>query len=139
MDKGLVLKRFDGKLPINYINSVIKDFEMIREKIYLDGNPTEVVSQYLHSQSHINELNQQIKNIKLEIQRMENRMNEIKNHSVNQLRKDNRLLKWLNNLTQSELSILKEKVDIEREFKVIDDNRFRESKLNNSDKTIIRM
>lgn len=139
MDKGLVFKRFDGKLNRDYIHSVIKDFEMIREKIYLDGNPTEVVTQYLHFQSHINELKKQIQNIKLEIQRMEKRMGEVKNHSVNQLRKDNRLIQWLSNLTQNELSILKEKVDIETEFRVIDDRRFRESKLNNSDKTIIRM
>lgn len=59
MDKGLILKRFDGKLNRQFIDSVIKEFEVIIEKLYVDGNPTEVVSQYLNHQLHILELKNQ--------------------------------------------------------------------------------
>ena len=139
MDKGLILKRFDGKLNRQFIDSVIKEFEVIREKLYVDGNPTEVVSQYLNHQLHILELKNQIRELNTKITVMEQRMVGIKNHSVNQLRKDNRLLKWLDNLPTNELNQLKELVDIKLEYQLIDDKRFRERKRNNTDKTIIRM
>lgn len=139
MDKGLIFKRFDNKLNLEYIKTVIKDFEMIREKIYLDGNPTEVVSQYLHLQSHINGLREEIKNINSQIKNMELRMKGVKNQSINQLRKENRLMSWLNNLTTDELSRLKEVVNIEREFRAIDDQRFRNRKANNGNKVIFKM
>lgn len=141
MDKGLVFKTFNNKLNRDFINSVIKDFEMIREKLYIDGNPTEIVIQYLYHQSHINDLTDKIKDIEREIKMMRTRMKNIRNQSVNQLRGENQLVRWLSNLTPHELSYLKEVVDIEVETQIIDDRRFKESKINNSetDKVIVRM
>ena len=54
MDKGLIIKRFGDRLNPQIINSVIKEFEFIREKVYLNGNPTEIVSQYLNFTLHLN-------------------------------------------------------------------------------------
>ena len=141
MDKGLVFKTFNNKLNRDFINSVIKDFEMIREKLYIDGNPTEIVIQYLYHQSHINDLTDKIKDIEREIKMMRTRMKNIRNQSVNQLRGENQLVRWLSNLTPHELSYLKEVVDIDVETQIIDDRRFKESKINNSetDKVIVRM
>ena len=70
---------------------------------------------------------------------MEQRMVSIKNHSVNQLRKENRLLGWLDNLPTKELNDLKELVDIRLEFQQIDNKRFREKKMNTNDRVIIKM
>ncbi|MDC1433938.1 hypothetical protein N8147_00130 [Flavobacteriaceae bacterium] len=139
MDKGLILKRFDGKLNRQFVESIIKEFEVIREKLYVDGNPTEVVSQYLNHQLHIIELKKQIKELTTNISVMEQRMVSIKNHSVDQLRKENRLLGWLDNLPTKELNDLKELVDIRLEFQQIDNKRFREKKMNTNDRVIIKM
>ena len=46
---------------------------------------------------------------------------------------------WLNNLTTDELSRLKEVVDIENEFRAIDDQRFRNRKANSADKIMFKM
>jgi len=139
MDKGLILKRFDGKLNRQFVESIIKEFEVIREKLYVDGNPTEVVSQYLNHQLYIIELKKQIKELTTNISVMEQRMISIKNHSVDQLRKENRLLGWLDNLPTKELNDLKELVDIRLEFQQIDNKRFREKKMNTNDRVIIKM
>ena len=53
---------------------------------------------------------------------------EVLNKSVLQLRSENKLGNWLNELSDKELMELKNIVDIEKEYKVISDYRFNKSK-----------
>ena len=62
------------------------------------------------------------------INQLNHKLQSVKNRSVDGLRRENKLGKWLMNLSTKELNQLRNIVSIEREFKEIDDYRFNKSK-----------
>lgn len=126
--KGNIYKKFEETIGRNRIDSTIKDFETIRQMLYLEGNMEDLVMEYcgiLHHQFH---LHKTIKEYQNSLNQLNHKLQSVKNRSVNQLRREGKLGKWLMNLSTKELNILRDIVDIDREFKEIDDYRFNEEK-----------
>ena len=130
--KGNIYKKFEDTIGRNNIDTTFKDFETIKQMLYLEGNIEDLVMEYCNYQNHIIQLHKSINEIQTNINQLTSKLHSIKNRSVNQLRKEGKLGKWLMNLSTDELNHLKEIVDIDKEFRKIDDYRFYEDKKNRS-------
>jgi len=128
--KGNIYKKFEDTIGRNNIDNTFKDFETIKQMLYLEGNIEDLVMEYCNYQNHIIQLHKSINEIQTNINQLTSKLHSIKNRSVNQLRKEGKLGKWLMNLSTDELNHLKEIVDIDKEFRKIDDYRFYEDKKN---------
>ena len=128
--KGNIYKKFEDTIGRNNIDTTFKDFETIKQMLYLEGNIEDLVMEYCNYQNHIIQLHKSINEIQTNINQLTSKLHSIKNRSVNQLRKEGKLGKWLMNLSTDELNHLKEIVDIDKEFRKIDDYRFYEDKKN---------
>jgi predicted nucleic acid-binding Zn-ribbon protein len=128
--KGNIYKKFEETIGRNNIDTTFKDFETIKQMLYLEGNIEDLVMEYCNYQNHIIQLHKSIKEIQTNINQLTSKLQSIKNRSVTQLRKEGKLGKWLMNLSTNELNVLKNIVDIDNEFKQIDEYRFNEEKKN---------
>ena len=128
--KGNIYKKFEDTIGRNNIDTTFKDFETIKQMLYLEGNIEDLVMEYCNYQNHIIQLHKSIKEIQTNINQLTSKLQSIKNRSVTQLRKEGKLGKWLMNLSTNELNILRNIVDIDNEFKQIDEYRFNEEKKN---------
>lgn len=128
--KGNIYKKFEDTIGRNNIDTTFKDFETIKQMLYLEGNIEDLVMEYCNYQNHIIQLNKSIKEIQTNINQLTSKLQSIKNRSVTQLRKEGKLGKWLMNLSTNELNVLRNIVDIDNEFKQIDEYRFNEEKKN---------
>jgi len=128
--KGNIYKKFEDTIGRNNIDTTFKDFETIKQMLYLEGNIEDLVMEYCNYQNHIIQLHKSIKEIQTNINQLTSKLQSIKNRSVTQLRKEGKLGKWLMNLSTNELNVLRNIVDIDNEFKQIDEYRFNEEKKN---------
>ena len=126
--KGNVYKKFEDNIGRNIIDTTFKEFETIKQMLYLDGNIEDVVFEYCNYLNHIINLKKSIKEMESNINQLNHKLQSVKNRSVNGLKRENKLGKWLMNLSTKELNQLRNIVNIEREFKEIDDYRFNKSK-----------
>jgi len=126
--KGNVYKKFEDNIGRNIIDTTFKEFETIKQMLYLDGNIEDVVFEYCNYLNHIINLKKSIKEMESNINQLNHKLQSVKNRSVDGLRRENKLGKWLMNLSTKELNQLRNIVSIEREFKEIDDYRFNKSK-----------
>ena len=126
--KGNVYKKFEDNIGRNIIDTTFKEFETIKQMLYLDGNIEDVVFEYCNYLNHIINLKKSIKEMESNINQLNHKLQSVKNRSVNGLKRENKLGKWLMNLSTKELNQLRNIVSIEREFKEIDDYRFNKSK-----------
>ena len=126
--KGNVYKKFEDNIGRNIIDTTFKEFEIIKQMLYLDGNIEDVVFEYCNYLNHIINLKKSIKEMESNINQLNHKLQSVKNRSVDGLRRENKLGKWLMNLSTKELNQLRNIVNIEREFKEIDDYRFNKSK-----------
>jgi hypothetical protein len=126
--KGNVYKKFEDNIGRNIIDTTFKEFETIKQMLYLDGNIEDVVFEYCNYLNHIINLKKSIKEMESNINQLNHKLQSVKNRSVDGLRREKKLGKWLMNLSTKELNHLRNIVNIEREFKEIDDYRFNKSK-----------
>ena len=126
--KGNVYKKFEDNIGRNIIDTTFKEFETIKQMLYLDGNIEDVVFEYCNYLNHVINLKKSIKEMESNINQLNHKLQSVKNRSVDGLRRENKLGKWLMNLSTKELNQLRNIVSIEREFKEIDDYRFNKSK-----------
>ena len=126
--KGNVYKKFEDNIGRNIIDTTFKEFETIKQMLYLDGNIEDVVFEYCNYLNHIINLKNSIREMESNINQLNHKLQSVKNRSVDGLRRENKLGKWLMNLSTKELNQLRNIVSIEREFKEIDDYRFNKSK-----------
>ena len=126
--KGNVYKKFEDNIGRNIIDTTFKEFETIKQMLYLDGNIEDVVFEYCNYLNHIINLKKSIREMESNINQLNHKLQSVKNRSVDGLRRENKLGKWLMNLSTKELNQLRNIVSIEREFKEIDDYRFNKSK-----------
>lgn len=126
--KGNVYKKFEDNIGRNIIDKTFKEFETIKQMLYLDGNIEDVVFEYCNYLNHIINLKKSITEMESNINQLNHKLQSVKNRSVDGLKRENKLSKWLMNLSTEELNHLRNIVNIEREFKEIDDYRFNKSK-----------
>ena len=127
---GNLLRKYGDIIKRDYIEEVVKKFERVRSIIFYNGDIEQIIDSYLHYDRLINDFNINISKLKNDIEKCKKMKYEILNKSVLKLRSEGKLLEWLNQLNDKELNELKGIVDIESEYKRIDDYRFNESKKN---------
>ena len=133
--------KYKDRFNEDYINKIYSEFEVIKYKIYLEGEVGDVVDRYFDNLSRIDSMKLKISILKVEILNTENKLRGIKNQPIVELRNNNQLLPYLNQLSTSDLNKLRNIVDIQREFEEIDKHRFNQSKNNSGDldKLLFRM
>lgn len=129
MDKGNIYKKYEDIIRRDYIGEVIKRFERVRELLFYKGNLNDVVDGYLNYDRMINDINTQIKRMNNEKKIIEDRKFELLNRSVLELRKEGKLIDWLDRLEINELRELKNIVKIDYEYKLVDDKKLNELKM----------
>ena len=130
MDKGNLIRKYESIIKRDYIVEIIRRFERVRELLFYKGELDKVVDGYLNYDRLINDYQKQIIQFNRDIKKLESLKFELLNKSVIELRKEGKLIEWLNNLNDNELNEIKNIVDVEGEFRKIDDYRFNESKKN---------
>lgn len=130
MEKGNLIRKYEGLFERNYINEVIKKFEKIRELLFYKEDLNKTIDQYLNYDKIVCEFNTSIKNLLGDIRKVENLKFELLNKSIIELRREGKLFDWLNNLNNNELMELKNIVNIDIEWRELDNYRFNESKKN---------
>ena len=125
---GNLVRKFENKLKRSYIEEIVNKFNKVRSILFYKGDIEQIVGSYLHYDKLIMEFNTNIQQLNRDIERCKKMKYEVLNKSVLQLRSENKLGSWLNELTDKELLELKNIVDIEKEYKIIDDYRFNKMK-----------
>ena len=125
---GNLVRKFENKLKRSYIEEIVNKFNKVRSILFYKGDIEQIVGSYLHYDKLIMEFNTNIQQLNRDIERCKQMKYEVLNKSVLQLRSENKLGSWLNELTDKELLELKNIVDIEKEYKIIDDYRFNKMK-----------
>lgn len=128
MNRNNVVRVFENFINKNYILSVIEKFLRVRELIFYRGDLEKIVENYLNFDKCIIENKKQIQKLNDEMNYYEKLKFELLNRTVIDLRRENKLVNWLDNLNMEELNELKNIVSIENEFKKIDNYRFNKSK-----------
>ena len=127
---GNLLRKYGDIIKRDYIEEVVKKFERVRSIIFYNGDIEQIIDSYLHYDRLINDFNINISKLKNDIEKCKKMKYEILNKSVLKLRSEGKLLEWLNELNDKDLNEIKGIVDIESEYRKIDDYRFNESKKN---------
>ena len=132
--KGNLIRKYGGILRKEYIELVVDNFYKVKNYLFLKGDVEQLCDSYLHYDKVINDLNNNISKMKREIVKIEGLKKDIINKSVIELRNEGGLLNWLREMNFDELKIIKNILDIEREFEVVDNERFIEAKRNRIEK-----
>jgi len=130
MNKGNLIRKYEDVIKRDYITEIIRRFERIRELLFFKGDVEQLVDSYLHYDKLIDKFQKQTTQLQKDIQQLQSHKHQLINKSILDLRRDGKLIEWLDNLSTDELVELKNIVQIEVEFKKIDDYRFNESKRN---------
>ena len=72
MEKGNLIRKYEGLFERNYINEVIKKFEKIRELLFYKEDLNKTIDQYLNYDKIVCEFNTSIKNLLGDIRKVEN-------------------------------------------------------------------
>ena len=130
MDKmnNKIIDKFGGYFSREYINDVISKFKRVRDLVFFNGEVEQLINSYLHYDKLIIDFDKQIKSIEEDKRKVLKYKRDIINISINGLRSRNKLVEWLDNLSMDEINELRNIVEIEVEYRLIDEKRFRERK-----------
>lgn len=120
--------KFEKSLGREKIDSVVNQFNYIKNQLFEDRNMELVIGSYLELELHKIKKQQQINNLNSDLLEFESRKKELLNYSINILRKENRLINWLSNLDMETVSKLNNILDIQNEFHKVDMMKFNEIK-----------
>ena len=118
------------KLGDNLVRKVIENFDIIEREFYEDRNKEEIVDSYLNIENQRINNYKKIKELKDENDRLRFIQKDIKNYIINKLRNEGKLLNFLMNKDRRTLGQLKDIVDIQREYEIVDRKKFEEEKRN---------
>lgn len=118
------------KLGDNLVRKVIENFDIIEREFYEDRNKEEIVDSYLNIENQRINNYKKIKELKDENDRLRFIQKDIKNYIINKLRNEGKLLNFLMNKDRKVLGQLKDIVDIQREYEIVDRKKFEEEKRN---------
>ena len=118
------------KLGDNLVRKVIENFDIIEREFYEDRNKEEIVDSYLNIEYQRINNYKKIKELKDENDRLRFIQKDIKNYIINKLRNEGKLLNFLMNKDRRILGQLKDIVNIQREYEIVDRKKFEEEKRN---------
>ena len=125
---GNLVRKYGSVIKRDYIESIVEKFKKVRELVFYRGDIEQIVDSYLHYDKLIDEFQKNIIQLQKDISVCKKNKYEILNSSVLRLRSEGKLGSWLNDLNESDLIELKSIVDIESEWRKIDDYRFNKMK-----------
>ena len=125
---GNLVRKYGSVIKRDYIESIVEKFKKVRELVFYKGDIEQIVDSYLHYDKLIDEFQKNIIQLQKDISVCKKNKYEILNSSVLRLRSEGKLGSWLNDLNESDLIELKSIVDIESEWRKIDDYRFNKMK-----------
>lgn len=125
---GNLVRKYGSVIKRDYIESIIEKFKKVRELVFYRGDIEQIVDSYLHYDKLIDEFQKNIIQLQKDISVCKKKKYEILNSSVLRLRSEGKLGSWLNDLNETDLIELKNIVDIESEWRQIDEYRFNEKK-----------
>ena len=125
---GNLVRKYGSVIKRDYIESIVEKFKKVRELVFYKGDIEQIVDSYLHYDKLIDEFQKNIIQLQKDISVCKKKKYEILNSSVLRLRSEGKLGSWLNDLNESDLIELKSIVDIESEWRKIDDYRFNKMK-----------
>ena len=125
---GNLVRKYGSVIKRDYIESIVGKFKKVRELVFYKGDIEQIVDSYLHYDKLIDEFQKNIIQLQKDISVCKKNKYEILNSSVLRLRSEGKLGSWLNDLNESDLIELKSIVDIESEWRKIDDYRFNKMK-----------
>ena len=123
-----------GKLPKTKISMVIEMFISISNIIKYDDRERNI-REYLKSEVLINDLNKVIVESQYEIKKLKQNQFQLVNETVIQKRNDGDIFRWLKSFKKKDLDMLRKLVDIENEYRIVDREKFKESKFNKEGKS----
>lgn len=121
---GNLVRKYQNVLQRKYIEEISNKFNIIRNILFYNGDMEFIVDSYLHYDKLIIEFNNNIQDIRNNIANCEKQKFEILNKSVLQLKNENKLGSWMNELTDRDLNQIKDIVDVGKEYKLITDYRY---------------
>ena len=116
------------KLGENYIKEIINDFDLIEKEFYEDRNKENVLNVYFEYEKIIRDKHLEIKKLNEDVNVLKRHKYDIKNYVVNKLRNENKLVDFLKNKDRLILGRLKNVVDINNEYNIVDRIKFEEEK-----------
>ena len=116
------------KLGENYIKEIINDFDLIEKEFYEDRNKENVLNVYFEYEKIIRDKHLEIKKLNEDVNVLKRHKYDIKNYVVNKLRNENKLVDFLKNKDRLTLGRLKNVVDINNEYNIVDRIKFEEEK-----------
>ena len=116
------------KLGENYIKEIINDFDLIEKEFYEDRNKENVLNVYFEYEKIIRDKHLEIKKLNEDVNVLKRHKYDIKNYVINKLRNENKLVDFLKNNDRLILGRLKNVVDINNEYNIVDRIKFEEEK-----------
>lgn len=116
------------KLGENYIKEIINDFDLIEKEFYEDRNKENVLNVYFEYEKIIRDKHLEIKKLNEDVNVLKRHKYDIKNYVINKLRNENKLVDFLKNKDRLTLGRLKNVVDINNEYNIVDRIKFEEEK-----------
>ena len=116
------------KLGENYIKEIINDFDLIEKEFYEDRNKENVLNVYFEYEKVIRDKHLEIKKLNEDVNVLKRHKYDIKNYVINKLRNENKLVDFLKNKDRLILGRLKNVVDINNEYNIVDRIKFEEEK-----------
>ena len=118
------------KLGENYVRKVFENFDIIEKEFYEERNKEEILNSYLNYESIIRNNWEKINELKKENERLSLMKKDIKNYIIYKLRNEGKLVNFLKNKDRKVLGKIRDLVDIEREYEIVDRIKFDEEKKN---------
>lgn len=134
---GNLVRKYGEVIRRDYIEETVRKFNKVREIVFYKGDLEQIVDSYLHYDRLISDFEKNIQKMRNDISRCKKLKYDVLNSSIQKLRSEGKLIDWLNDLNDKDLTDLKNIVDIENEFRKIDDFRFNERKRSRG-KTVIQ-
>ena len=108
VDINKIRREFIDKVSDTIINDVCTKFSKIKSVVGLDDNIEKVISKYLNGLLEKRNLTNQIGHINNKIRNIDVGLKKLENGKVEQLRKQNKLIPYLNLLSDKEIDMLLE-------------------------------
>lgn len=134
-----ILIKWMDKLGSDYVSKIISEFDFLEREFFEDRNKEEVVDVFLMYEFNNRNRRKQLEEINNEIIKFDNMKSDIKNYIIDKLRSENKLVDFLNNKDRKVLGKINSIVNINREYNIVDNMKFKEEKRNRGNNITVNL
>jgi hypothetical protein len=128
MNRNKLIIKWSEKLGDSYVKNVISEFDFIEKEFYEDRNKEEVIDSYLLFENNIRERVKEIENLKNDIKKFDRMKSDVLSYIINKLRDERKLIDFLKNKDMGVINKIRNLVNINVEYNIVDKLKFEESK-----------